>query len=43
MMRLIEVYGDLTLSQAFAKATEALNTATKGIAEVISQTLDGKY
>lgn len=37
--RLIEVYGDLTLSQAFAKANEVLNTATKGIAEVISQTL----
>ena len=37
--KLIEVYGDLTLSQAFAKANEVLNTATKGIAEVISQTL----
>ena len=37
--RLIEIYGDLTLSQAFAKANEVLNTATKGIAEVISQTL----
>ncbi|MGC6490050.1 MAG: cell division protein FtsZ [Flavobacteriales bacterium] len=37
--RLIEVYGDLTLSKAFAKANEVLNTATKGIAEVISQTL----
>ena len=37
--RLIEVYGDLTLSRAFAKANEVLNTATKGIAEVISQTL----
>ena len=37
--KLIEVFGDLTLSQAFAKANEVLNTATKGIAEVISQTL----
>ena len=37
--KLIEVYGDLTLSQAFAKANEVLNTATKGIAEVISQHL----
>ena len=37
--KLIEVYGDLTLSQAFAKANEVLTTATKGIAEVISQTL----
>ena len=37
--KLIEVYGDLTLSKAFAKANEVLNTATKGIAEVISQTL----
>jgi cell division protein FtsZ len=37
--KLIEVYGDLTLRQAFAKANEVLNTATKGIAEVISQTL----
>ncbi len=37
--KLIEVYGDLTLSQAFGKANEVLNTATKGIAEVISQHL----
>lgn len=37
--KLIEVFGDLTLRQAFAKANEVLNTATKGIAEVISQTL----
>ena len=37
--KLIEVFGDLTLSQAFGKANEVLNTATKGIAEVISQTL----
>ncbi len=37
--KLIEIYGDLTLSQAFAKANEVLNTATKGIAEVISQHL----
>jgi cell division protein FtsZ len=37
--KLIEVYGDLTLREAFAKANEVLNTATKGIAEVISQTL----
>ena len=29
--KLIEVYGDLTLSKAFAKANEVLNTATKGI------------
>ena len=37
--RLIEVYGDLTFTAAFAKANEVLNTATKGIAEVISQHL----
>ena len=37
--KLIEVYGDLTFTQAFAKANEVLNTATKGIAEVISQHL----
>ena len=37
--KLIQVYGDLTLSQAFARANEVLNTATKGIAEVISQHL----
>ena len=35
--KLIEVYGDLTFTNAFAKANEVLNTATKGIAEVISQ------
>ncbi|MBT3418414.1 MAG: cell division protein FtsZ [Flavobacteriales bacterium] len=38
--KLIEVYGDLTLKRAFGKANEVLNTATKGIAEVISQYLD---
>ena len=37
--KLIEVYGDLTFTHAFAKANEVLNTATKGIAEVISQHL----
>jgi cell division protein FtsZ len=37
--KLIEVYGDLTFAQAFGKANEILNTATKGIAEVISQHL----
>jgi len=37
--KLIEVYGDLTFTAAFAKANEVLNTATKGIAEVISQHL----
>ena len=37
--KLIEVYGDLTFTQAFAKANEILNTATKGIAEVISEHL----
>ena len=37
--KLIEVYGDLTFTNAFAKANEVLNTATKGIAEVISQHL----
>ena len=37
--KLIEVYGDLTLTQAFGKANEVLNTATKGIAEIISQHL----
>ncbi|MDC0204719.1 cell division protein FtsZ [Flavobacteriales bacterium] len=37
--KLIEVYGDLTFTQAFGKANEILNTATKGIAEVISQHL----
>ena len=35
--KLIEIYGDLTFTQAFGKANEVLNTATKGIAEVISQ------
>jgi len=35
--KLIEIYGDLTFTQAFGKANEILNTATKGIAEVISQ------
>ena len=30
--KLIEVYGDLTFTQAFGKANEILNTATKGIA-----------
>jgi len=37
--KLIEVYRDLTFTQAFGKANEVLNTATKGIAEVISQHL----
>jgi cell division protein FtsZ len=37
--KLIEVYGDLTFTEAFGKANEVLNTATKGIAEVISQHL----
>jgi cell division protein FtsZ len=37
--KLIEVYGDLTFTSAFGKANEVLNTATKGIAEVISQHL----
>ena len=37
--KLIEIYGDLTFTQAFGKANEVLNTATKGIAEVISQHL----
>ncbi|MBC8265950.1 MAG: cell division protein FtsZ [Flavobacteriales bacterium] len=37
--KLIEIYGDLTFTQAFAKANEVLNIATKGIAEVISQHL----
>ena len=37
--KLLEVYGDLTITGAFAKANEVLNTATKGIAEVISQHL----
>jgi len=37
--KLIEIHGDLTFTQAFAKANEVLNTATKGIAEVISQHL----
>ena len=37
--KLIEVYGDLTFTNAFAKANEVLNTATKGIAEVISEHL----
>ena len=37
--KLIEVYGDLTFTQAFAKANEILNTATKGIAEIISEHL----
>ena len=33
------MYGDLTFTQAFAKANEILNTATKGIAEIISEHL----
>ena len=37
--KLIEVYGDLSFTAAFAKANEVLNTATKGIAEIISQHL----
>jgi cell division protein FtsZ len=37
--KLIEIYGDLTFTEAFGKANEVLNTATKGIAEVISQHL----
>ena len=37
--KLIEVYGELTFTEAFGKANEILNTATKGIAEVISQHL----
>ena len=35
----MEVHGDLKLRQAFSKANEVLNTATKGIAEVITQHL----
>ena len=37
--KLIEIHGDSTFTQAFGKANEVLNTATKGIAEVISQHL----
>ena len=37
--KLIEIYGDLRLTEAFSKANEVLTTATKGIAEVISQPL----
>ena len=37
--KLIQVYGDLKLREAFSKANEVLNTATKGIAEVITQYL----
>ena len=37
--KLLEVHGDLKLRQAFSKANEVLNTATKGIAEVITQHL----
>ena len=37
--KLIEIYGDLRFTEAFAKANQVLNTATKGIAEVISQHL----
>ena len=37
--KLLQVHGDLKLTQAFSKANEVLNTATKGIAEVITQHL----
>ena len=37
--KLLEVHGDLKLRQAFSKANEVLNIATKGIAEVITQHL----
>ena len=37
--KLLEVHGDLKLTEAFSKANEVLNTATKGIAEVITQHL----
>ena len=37
--KLLEVHGDLKLRQAFSKANEVLNTATKGIVEVITQHL----
>ena len=37
--KLLEVHGDLKLRQAFSKANQVLNTATKGIAEVITQHL----
>ena len=37
--KLLEVHGDLKLRQPFSKANEVLNTATKGIAEVITQHL----
>lgn len=37
--KLLEVHGDLKLRQAFSKANEVLTTATKGIAEVITQHL----
>ena len=37
--KLLEVHGDLKLRQAFSKANEVLNTATKGIAEVITKHL----
>ncbi|MAZ01004.1 MAG: cell division protein FtsZ [Flavobacteriales bacterium] len=37
--KLIEIYGDLRITEAFSKANEVLTIATKGIAEVISQPL----
>ena len=37
--KLLDVHGDLKLRQAFSKANQVLNTATKGIAEVITQHL----
>ena len=37
--KLLEVHGDLKLTQAFSKANQVLNIATKGIAEVITQHL----
>lgn len=37
--KLFEVYGDLRFTEAFGKANEVLNIATKGIAEIISQHL----
>lgn len=34
--KLIEIYGDLSLSEAFAKADDVLTLAVKGIAEIIT-------
>ncbi|MFV0507490.1 MAG: cell division protein FtsZ [Bacteroidales bacterium] len=36
--RIIDIFGDLTISESFAKADDVLTTAAKGIAEIINAT-----